>query len=283
MHMQWQITPMQVALTLSVGLHVGLLAFKIADPQGFDRLMMQSPLEIVLVNGRSPGPAPEKPQALAQAHLQGGGEAASGRTQSPLPVSTTTQVGQADDASPSKLQEIKQQQSALLASIKQQLSVYAAAQPQTASQATEQAQQQRQLLDMLAEIERRIAEQNARPRTRYVSPATREVSFANYHHHMRRLIEERGTRFFPQAHGEKLYGSLTMVLTVNAEGRVLSTQILKSSGIAELDRAALDIAASAGPFGVFTGDMKKEFDQLAMVSRYTFKRNQTVQAESLQP
>jgi hypothetical protein len=29
--------------------------------------------------------------------------------------------------------------------------------------------------------------------------------------------------------------------------------------------------------------MKKEFDQLAMVSRYTFKRNQTVQAESLQP
>ena len=80
MHMQWQITPMQVALTLSVGLHVGLLAFKIADPQGFDRLMMQSPLEIVLVNGRSPGPAPEKPQALAQAHLQGGGEAASGRT-----------------------------------------------------------------------------------------------------------------------------------------------------------------------------------------------------------
>ena len=132
MHMQWQITPIQVALTMSVGLHVGLLAFKIADPQGFDRLMMQSPLEIVLVNGRSPGPAPEKPQALAQAHLQGGGEAASGRTQSPLPVSTTTQVGQADDASPSKLQEIKQQQSALLASIKQQLSVYAAAQPQTA-------------------------------------------------------------------------------------------------------------------------------------------------------
>ncbi|NCV64493.1 MAG: energy transducer TonB, partial [Betaproteobacteria bacterium] len=71
--------------------------------------------------------------------------------------------------------------------------------------------------------------------------------------------------------------------TVNAEGRVLSTQILKSSGIAALDRAALDIAASAGPFGVFTREMKQEFDQLAMVSRYTFKRNQTVQAESSEP
>jgi len=278
-----QFTPMQAAIALSVGLHAGLLAFKVADPQGFDRLMTQSPLDIILVNGRSNGPPPDKPQALAQAHLQGGGEAANGRTQSPLPMSAKSQAGQSDDAQQSPLQPLKQQQTALLASIKQQLAVHAAVQPQTASQAAAQAQQQRQLLDMLAEIERRIAEQNARPRTRYVSPATREVSFAMYQHHMRRLIEERGTRFFPQAHGEKLYGSLTMVLTVNAEGRVLSTQILKSSGIAALDRAALDIAASAGPFGVFTREMKKEFDQLAMVSRYTFKRNQTVQAESSEP
>jgi len=29
--------------------------------------------------------------------------------------------------------------------------------------------------------------------------------------------------------------------------------------------------------------MKQEFDQLALVSRYTFKRNQTVQAESSEP
>lgn len=274
---------MQVAISLSVGLHAGLLAFKVADPQGFDRLMMQTPLDIILVNGRSAGPAPIKPQALAQAHLQGGGEEASGRTQSPLPVSTTSQPGHADDATHSQMHQLKQQQTAILASLKQQLAVNAATQSHIANQTAEQVQQQRQLLDRLAEIERRITEQNARPRTRYVSPATREISFAIYHHHMRRLIEERGTRFFPQEHGEKLYGSLTMVLTVNAKGRVLSTQILQSSGNAALDRAALDISASAGPFGVFTRDMKKEFDQLAMVSRYTFKRNQTLQAEPTAP
>lgn len=281
--MRFQTTPMQIAILVSVGLHAGLLVFRIADPQGFDRLMTQSPLDIILVNGRSDGQPADKPQALAQANLQGGGEAATGRTQSPLPMSAKSQSGQAEDAHSSPLQQMKQQQSALLASIKQQIAVNAARQPQTATQANEQAQQQRQLLDMLAEIERRIAEQNARPRTRYVSPATREVSFAMYQHHMRRLIEERGTRFFPQSRGEKLYGSLTMVLTVNAEGRVLSTQILTSSGIAALDRAALDIAAAAGPYGVFTREMKQEFDQLAMVSRYTFKRNQTVQAESSEP
>jgi protein TonB len=100
---------------------------------------------------------------------------------------------------------------------------------------------------------------------------------------MRRLIEERGTRFFPQANGQKLYGSLTLVVTVNARGKVMSSQVLKSSGNAALDQAALDIASRAGPFGEFTREMKLEFDQLALVSRYTFKNNQTVQADNQEP
>jgi protein TonB len=245
--------------------------------------MAPAPLDIILVNARSQNTAPDKPQALAQTHLQGGGEAAQGRAQSPLPASARNQTGQMEDAGKAQIVQMKQQQTALLAQIKQQLAVNASKPSSVSSALAEEDPQQRQLLDMLAEIEKRINEQNARPRTRYVSPATREVSFAMYQHHMRRLIEERGTRFFPQSRGEKLYGSLTMVLTVNAEGRVLSTQILTSSGIAALDRAALDIAAAAGPYGVFTREMKQEFDQLAMVSRYTFKRNQTVQAESSEP
>lgn len=274
---------MHLAILVSVGLHAGLLVFKVADPQGFDRLMTQAPLEIVLVNGRSDGPPPNKPQALGQANLRGGGESATGIAQSPLPLSSKTQMGQTHDASSAALQPLKQQQTALLASVKSQLAVMAANPSSAAAQSAEHAEQQRQLLDTLAAIERRINEQNARPRTRYVSPATREVSYALYQHHMRRQIEARGTRFFPTAQGEKLYGSLTLMLTVNAEGRVLSTQILKSSGNTALDRAALDIAANAGPFGAFTRDMKLEFDQLAMVSRYTFKRNLTVEAESSEP
>jgi len=70
------------------------------------------------------------------------------------------------------------------------------------------------------------------------------------------------------------------VLTVNAQGRVIASAVLKSSGIPELDNQALALAANAGPFGAFSNEMKREFDQLAMVSRYTFKRNQTVQADN---
>jgi protein TonB len=277
------ITPLQVAIAISIVVHAGLLVFKIADPQGFDRLMAPAPLDIILVNARSQNTAPDKPQALAQTHLQGGGEAAQGRAQSPLPASARNQTGQMEDAGKAQVVQMKQQQTALLAQIKQQLAVNASKPSSVSSALAEEDPQQRQLLDMLAEIEKRINEQNARPRTRYVSPSTREVSFAVYQSHMRRLIEERGTRFFPQANGQKLYGSLTLVVTVNARGQVISSQVLKSSGNTALDRAALDIASRAGPFGEFTREMKLEFDQLALVSRYTFKNNQTVQAENQEP
>jgi len=278
--MHLRLTPLQIAIGLSLVLHAGLLAFRLADPQGFDRLMTQMPLDIILVNARSNADAPDKPQALAQASLQGGGDVAQGRAQSPLPLSERRQTGQAEDASSARLRQLKQQQTAMLAQIKQQLSMNRLKPGTTAAESAEREQQQRQLLDTLAEIEQRINEQNARPRTRYVSPSTREVSYALYHDHMRRLIEEHGTRFFPQAQGHKLYGSLTLVLTVNARGQVISSQILKSSGQAELDKQALALAGNAGPFGPFTNEMKREFDQLAMVSRYTFKRNQTVQADN---
>ena len=278
--MPLRLTPMQIAIVVSLLLHAGLLVFRLADPQGFDRLMTQMPLDIILVNARSSADAPDKPQALAQANLQGGGDVAQGRAQSPLPLSERRQSGQADDAATAKLRQLKQQQSALLAQVKQQLSINSTRQSANASEAAAMDQQRRQLLDTLAEIEQRINEQNARPRTRYVSPSTREVSYAPYHDHMRRLIEEHGTRFFPQIQGRKLYGSLTLVLTVNAQGRVIASQVVKSSGQPELDKLALSLAENAGPFGPFTAEMKREFDQLAMVSRYTFKRNQTVQADN---
>ncbi len=278
--MPLRLTPMQIAIVVSLLLHAGLLVFRLADPQGFDRLMTQMPLDIILVNARSSAAAPDKPQALAQANLQGGGDVAQGRAQSPLPLSERSQSGQADDAATAKLRQLKQQQSALLAQVKQQLSINSTRQSANASEAAAIDQQRRQLLDTLAEIEQRINEQNARPRTRYVSPSTREVSYALYHDHMRRLIEEHGTRFFPQIQGRKLYGSLTLMLTVNAQGRVIASQVLKSSGQPELDKLALALAQNAGPFGTFSAEMKREFDQLAMVSRYTFKRNLTVQADN---
>ena len=93
---------------------------------------------------------------------------------------------------------------------------------------------------MLAEIERRINEENARPKKRYISPSTREEVYAIYYDGLRRKIEDKGTHNFPEVAGRKLYGELTMVVTVNFDGKVLDTEVVETSGTLALDRRAPD-------------------------------------------
>ncbi len=57
-------------------------------------------------------------------------------------------------------------------------------------------------------------------------PATREAVYAVYYDALRRAIEDRGTENFPEVNGKKLYGELTMIVTVNYDGRVLATDVV---------------------------------------------------------
>ena len=68
-----------------------------------------------------------------------------------------------------------------------------------------------------------------------------------------------------------------MILTVNHDGRVLATEVVQSSGNALLDRRAEAIARAAGPFGPFSAAMRREADQIAMVARFKFTREQTLE------
>jgi len=77
-------------------------------------------------------------------------------------------------------------------------------------EAVEREEKRKALVKILAEIEKRINEENARPKKRYISPATREAVYAVYYDGLRRKIEQRGTSNFPEAAGRKLYGELTM-------------------------------------------------------------------------
>ena len=148
--------------------------------------------------------------------------------------------------------------------------------PDNAQQQDQEAKRQ-QLLKLLAEIEQRIEQDNAKPRKRYISPSTREVVYAQYYDAMRRQIEAHGTRYFPQEGGQKLYGELTMIITVNAQGKVLTAEVATSSGQRSLDLRAVAIARSAGPFGAFDPAMRQSADQLALVARFQFSRDGSVQ------
>lgn len=273
-----RVTRLQWALAISMGVHIALLSLRIAAPAQFDRLFKDTPLDVILVNTRVVSKAPDKAQALAQTQLAGGGEQRSGRAASPLPSAATTTAGDSADAMQKQMASLQKQQALLLAQVKDLLAQLPPPQPQKADPAQEALEEKRrQLLKLLAEIEQRIDQDNARPRKHYISPATREVAYAQYYDALRRKIEERGTLYFPERGGQKLYGELTMVITVNTEGRVLSTEVVQGSGQPDLDRRAQAIATSAGPFGSFTTAMRKQADQLAIVSRFIFSRNNTLQ------
>ncbi len=275
------LSTLQLALGVSVLLHAAVLSVRFIDPEGFNRVFQDTPLEVILVNARSNDrPDADKAQAIAQFALAGGGEAAQGRATSPLPYSALSAIGNDFEEAQQKMDAMQEQQTQLLAQLRQQIAALPPPDPTAARPNAGQSAQddrRRQLVKLLAEIEKRINEENARPKKRYISPATREAVYAVYYDAMRRKVEDKGTRNFPEQNGAKLYGDLTMIVTVNHDGRVLSTEIVQGSGSRVLDTRAEAIAHAAGPFGEFGPEMRKKADQIAVVSRFKFTREQTLE------
>jgi periplasmic protein TonB len=269
-----RLSTLQLALLFSFGVHAALLGVRIVDPEGFNRIFQDTPLEVILVNSRS-GEAPLKAQAIAQANLAGGGEAERGRATSPLPPSALIELGDATEDSRKQIEQLQETQQQLLAQMRRELALLPAPDPKRDQGTPEDRameERRRQLVELLAEIEKRINEENARPKRRYISPATREEVYAMYYDHLRRKIEERGTRNFPEYQGRKLYGELVMNVTVDTEGRVIDTEVVRPSNSKVLDRRAIAIVKAAAPFGPFTAPMRRKADQLVITSRFRFTR-----------
>jgi protein TonB len=272
---------LQIALGASFAVHAVLLTVRFVDPEGFNRVFQDTPLEVILVNSRS-NERPDKAQAIAQASLAGGGEAAMGRATSPLPPSAFTELGDAAEEAQKKIDSMQDQQMVMLAQLRRTLAAMPPPDPQHEKknpQAMAREDKRRQLVKMLAEIERRINEENARPKKRYISPATREEVYAIYYDGLRRKIEDRGTQNFPELAGRKLYGELTMIVTVNHDGKVLDTEVVETSGNLALDRRAQAIARAAGPFGKFNEAMRRGADEIVVVSRFRFTRDETLETK----
>ncbi len=275
------ISTLGIALTISFIVHAGLLTVRFVDPERFNRVFQDTPLDVILVNAKS-NEKPDLAKAIAQASLAGGGDVDIGRATTPLPLSALTSAGDANEDMQRKLEAMQEQQMLMLSTLRQQLAALPPPDPKQSSQNAEalaQEQRRKQLLQLLAEIEKRINEQNARPKKRYISPATREEVYAIYYDSLRRKIEDRGTQNFPEAAGNKLYGELTMIVTVNHDGRVLDAEVIETSGITALDRRAMSIAKAAGPFGKFTAEMRGRADQIVVVSRFKFTREETLETK----
>lgn len=273
-------------LGFSLLLHTSLIAWRFADPVSFNRVFEDTVLEVVLVNARSDLP-PERAQAIAQVHLSGGGKIPTDtRASSPLPPSVLDESGTDIGAMQRQIEALQLQQMRLLTQLKQELSALTQDSAGETTQAPErQARQerQRQLTRELAQIEQKVQTTQGGPRKRFISPATREAVYALYYDRLRRTIETRGTLNFPQVGGQKLYGQLTMAITVDARGRLVQTEVARTSGQPLLDQRAVAIVRSAAPFEVFSANMRRQADQIVVVTRFQFSKEGTLDMRMLTP
>jgi periplasmic protein TonB len=269
-----EFSALHLALLASAIVHAGLLALHVASPAALERALHDTPMEVILVNARSSDP-PERAQAIAQADLAGGGEAVAGRAKSPLPPAPTMTLGDATEDARHRIASLQQEQQQLLAQIRREVAALPPPDPSRERgnpQVREQEERRRQLLRLLAEIEKRVNDENERPKKRYLSPATREAVWALYYDTLRRRVEDRGTRDFPEQGGHKIYGELTMNVTVDAMGRVVEAEIVRPSNSRLLDAKAVAIVQSAAPFGPFSAAMRAQADQIVVTSRFRFTR-----------
>ncbi|HEY4541176.1 MAG TPA: TonB family protein [Noviherbaspirillum sp.] len=284
---------LSAAFALSLLAHGALLAVRFTAPDAFKFKPADPGLEVILVNAKHDR-APFKADALAQADLDGGGSADAGRAKSPLPDMRKSQDGDSVKAMQRRIQELEQQQR-MLAQLSKQMQSQIHAAPEQRSANTTRAwpsgadaeDSAREIARQAAEIARRIEDENKRPKKTHISPSTRKAGYALYYNAVRERIEKFGTLNFPQHEGKKLYGELTLSISIFQDGRIYvqdpnqGITIDRSSGNRHLDEAARRIVRRAAPFGVFPQNMRSsgKDDVWVVTTRFKFTREHGVETD----
>ena len=270
------------ALGISLALHAGLLLIRFTAPETFERMMGQSPLEIVLVNAQANHP-PQQAQALAQVNLEGGGDAEKGMVTSPLPDSGRVQDGDSLQELKKRVEELEAEQAKLYAEYKSNELIQKALETTRQSTANPQDQDTNEaiLARKAAAIEKQIEQYNKRPRRKEISPATKEVEYAAYYAAWRDKIEKVGTENYPAKARGKLYGELIITVSIWSDGRIESITIHKPSGHPVLDKAAVRIFKIAAPYGHFSEKMKEKYQIFDITTRFIFAKGE-LEVRSLQ-
>jgi len=260
----WQRYPFRLALCISLVIHIIFLSVR----WGFGEIenrRLNTPLSVVLVNASNNTP-PQEANKLAQADLQGGGK---------TEIQDATALHRARLGAEARLEVLEKQQKQMLAKLTEE---------RLRSGGRKSGDDQKmtpQLNSLEAELAKRLQTDGREPRRKFLTGTNaKAVTFAHYYDAMRQKIEAYGSAFFPRANGRPLYGSLVIVISVDAQGRITTNaqgkdglSIGRSSGNSELDRQAIAIVRASAPFGPFPSEMRNQIDVLDWVSTFEFARD----------
>ena len=274
-----------LALAVSLLLHGLLLSVHFRLPERAP--VRDSGLEVVLVNTRH-ARAPDKPEALAQANVDGGGTSETGNAQpkSPLPLQKTPSEGAALVEARRKQVQREATPQQVMTRDKSTAHIPSPSDPSLSTVApTAPAVSGVDLFDSVvatsevaARIERSLDEIANRPRTQFIGARAKEYRFAQYVEDWRHKIERVGTLNYPEAARGKLYGSLLLSVTIRADGSVARVSVHRSSGYPLLDEAAVRIVQLGAPYAAFTPDIRKDTDFIEITRTWTFTNGDQVRA-----
>lgn len=271
-----------IAIGASLLLHGVLLMLNFQFPDA-SRAVKDKALEIILVNSKS-ARQPSAAQALAQTHLDGGGNVDEHRrAKTPLPPSARQQAGADLEQKQMRVQQLETQQQKLLAQTNRKSAASARnpgeAQPEPSPTLSgrELASSALAMARLEAEISKSVEEYNKRPRKKNIGVRADEYRFARYVEDWRLKVERIGTLNYPEAARGKLYGSLVLSVSIQSDGAVQKIEINRSSGHKILDDAARRIVQMASPYAPFPPDIRRDTDIVEITRTWSFTRSDALE------
>jgi protein TonB len=273
--------PLYVALGVSLVVHAVLLLIHFEYPDGRLLKNMSQPLEVVLVNSKS-AHRPDKPAALAQANLDGGGNTEQAlRAKTNLPALPNMPAEADLRLASNRVQQLEQEARRLMAKLEAEGSPV---NPQTLpveklmradlEKLTDVSASKTEVARLEAEIARQWQAYQELPKRRFVGARTQGVVYAEYVDEWRQRIERVGTTNFPpQARESGTFGTVLVTVAIKADGTVEAVEIDRSSGSPVLDAAVERIVRLAAPFKPFPPNVKRDTDILHITRNWSFTRS----------
>ncbi len=270
--------------TFSFALHAFIIfgiSFTLPDPGKLSHAL--EPLEVTLVNSKSKT-KPTKASAYAQHNLDGGGNVEdSRRAKTPFPVLGQDSQFRLEKAT----QHVKSLEKEVKRLLTQEKSNYKVEQNKKVPHKIESTRsgidlvrQSLEIARLEAEISKNISMYEKLPKRKHIGARTQEYRYAQYVEDWRSKVERIGNQNYPEvARRQKIYGKLTLSVSIRADGSVETVEINNSSGQRILDAAAQRIVKLAAPYAPFPPDIRKETDILSITRTWTFTTNDQLESE----
>lgn len=234
-------------------------------------------LDVVLVQWRSEE-APDEADYLAQVDQAGGGDTVE-------PTRPTEDVSGELPTPEEGRDELRAEQAVPEVSIETREVIAAEAPAEEAIRPTdveqpenemptaaELLQQSMEMASLQPEVSRESQWKSKQPRREFITANTREYEFASYMSGWVSKVERVGNMNYPaDLRRKQLHGDLVMTVGINQNGTVESVQVMRSSGVPEIDEAAIRIVRLAAPYAPLPDNITDRVDVLHITRTWRFE------------